>query len=284
MKKYILLTFDLEEFVRPIELSMDCRKSQLMEVSRAGLNKIISILKANSIHATFFTTYEFAKKCKRELKLLTKMGCEISLHAYSHKDDYRKISSDETFKRLREAKVGIEKIAGAKILGFRSPQMIKINRNILKKLNIKYDSSSHPTIAFDPTLILSHYSNIFGKRDIHNDNGITVIPVSVTPILRFPFSWIWFRNLGLSYTKACTKACLTDQHFINIYFHPWDFVNLRNTDYGKTIRPYKIERLYSRNSGEWMVQSLNSYIKWCKKSGLIFKTIKEYLHESRGLF
>jgi len=283
MKKirYMLLTFDLEEFVRPIELGLRYNHDELIDISRIGLRKIISIVKKSGIFGTFFVTFEFAQHCKAELRSLVRGGNEIGLHAYSHSDDYKNMSFEETLRFLKKAKKGIERITGRTIYGFRAPQMVRVDRQILKEIGIIYDSSSHPTIAFDPTLMFSHYSNFFGRRGVYEDSGIIVVPVSVTPLFRLPFSWIWFRNFGLTYAKMCSNLCLIDQDFINLYFHPWDFIDVGETEYGKKVRWWEVERFYKRNSGELMIENIERYIKWAGSIGLRFSTIWGYLHESK---
>ena len=259
--KNLLLTFDLEEFVCPAERKLGISKERLFEVSRYGLKNIIRILKENNIRATFFTTYEFANKNKDLIKILVKNRNEISMHGYEHNTSLNKMRDEDVINELRKAKIGIEKITEKKVKGFRSPQMKILNNNVLNKLNIRYDSSLHPTF-------IPGNFKMFETRKIHKIGNVIEIPVSVTPLLRLPFSWVWFRNVGLLYTKICTRLNLIDKDYVNIYFHPWDFYNTNTKEFRGVLY------ISLRNSGDKTIIQLDKYIKWCLNNKLEAKTIK----------
>ena len=193
-----------------------------------------------------------------------KKGNEISMHGYEHNTSLNKMKSEDVIKELRKAKMGIEKITGKKVNGFRSPQMKILNEKILNNIGIKYDSSLHPTF-------IPGNFQMFKTRSIHKRGNVIEIPVSVTPILRLPFSWVWFRNAGLLYTKICTKLNLIDKDYVNIYFHPWDFYNTNTREFKGVLY------ISLRNAGEKTIEQLDRYVIWCKKNNLEVTTISEYL-------
>ena len=57
----ILLSFDTEEFDVPREHGVDFSLEEGMKVSVVGTNRILDILKANNVCATFFCTGNFAR-------------------------------------------------------------------------------------------------------------------------------------------------------------------------------------------------------------------------------
>ena len=57
----ILLSFDTEEFDVPREHGVDFSLEEGMKVSVVGTNRILDILKANKVCATFFCTGNFAR-------------------------------------------------------------------------------------------------------------------------------------------------------------------------------------------------------------------------------
>lgn len=136
--------------------------------------------------------------------------------------------------------------------------------DILKKTGLKYDSSLHPTY------VPGRYNKFTFSRSIEFENGIFEVPISVTPIIRLPFSWIWLRNLGLRYAKICTKLSLLDQNFINIYFHPWEFENIEKFDIPTYIK---------NKTGKPMIELLKNYIEWCLEQDFSFNTIREFLNQ-----
>ena len=213
-----------------------------MEGSISGSEKILDFLKKNNIKSTMFFTGFFAENSGDLINKCLGQGHEIALHGYKHSDDHRK---RENIGKISQAKEILEKKTGKEIKGFRSPKMRKLDPLVLKELGFCYDSSSHPTI----------YPGNFGilqRREI-TKSEIIQIPVSVTPYLRLPFSWFWFKNLGLNYAKLCTKMCMKDP-YVMIYFHPWDFEKK-------------------------LVEKLQKYVDWCKSKGFDFQTIKGFLRD-----
>jgi hypothetical protein len=94
----------------------------------------------------------------------------------------------------------------------------------------------------------------------------------VTPLVRLPFSWIWFRNFGLEYAKMCTRMCILDQPYVNIYMHPWEFIDLSKRD-----DLSELPVLIKRNTGGKMERMVGGYIKWCIKAGLKPTTVEKWL-------
>ena len=189
----------------------------------------------------FFINYNFAKRYENLVKDIS-LKHEICLHGYAHKDNYYKMSDDEIYAWLSEAKLNIEKIIGRKIIGFRSQRLQKIKISILLKLGFKYDSS------LNPTWIPGRYFNFFSKRRIFDKEGIKIVPSSVIPIIRFPFFWMTFRNFNLFFNLILSKLI---PKYIVLYMHPWEFVDLKN---------YKLPFLIKRKTGDDLFNKLENFI------------------------
>ncbi len=250
--KSILLSFDVEEF--------DLLKEKYT-LSYTGLKKILKLLKKYKITATFFTTAAFAQKYSNLIKNISKKH-EIGLHGLLHKDKYNLLPPEESYKRLKKAKQIIEKIINKKIIGFRAPRFCPPSYEILRKLKLKYDSS------INPIYLPKYYNNFFKKRKLYKRNNLTILPISAIPILRLSLAWIFFKNLGLTYSKLCTKLCLLDQKHIILVFHPWEFVNLHK---------FNLPFLIKRCTGKKLINLLEIYVEWCLKKNFKFETISDYL-------
>ncbi|MBI2139363.1 polysaccharide deacetylase family protein [Candidatus Woesearchaeota archaeon] len=262
--KYLLLTFDLEEFIAN-EFGLQVPMEVCMEISKKGFQQILRILERNGCKATLFTTAEFAAYCPELMKKAIARGHEIGLHGYSHKDRYGKMKEEEAYARLHKAKEKLEGIAGMKVVSFRAPQMSRPPYPVLGRLGLLYDSSYHPTY------IPGHYNLFFKTRKIHTTEGITVIPVSVSPLLRLPFSWIWLRNMPLAYAKACSRLSLISGGYLNLYFHPWEFINVS----GFAVHP----SLVVRKTGQPFVKKFEEFVQWCITQGMMPMTVRELMRE-----
>lgn len=256
MKKAFLLTFDLEEFDR-------IKGERGFQISYRGAEKVMDILEKMGICATFFTTASFARRYPNMLRALARKN-EIALHAYRHSENYRTMPPPEAENLLRKGKKFLENIIGERITGFRAPQMQAPDMHVLKKVGLSYDSSIHPTT------VPGRYNGFREKRKIRIEEGVVRVPISVTPIFRMAFSWLWFRALGVNYAKFCTQRAGEDMNYVCIYFHPWDFVDLR----GISELPF----LYSVNTHR-SHRMLEIYLQWLKKKGYQFTTVGGFLRD-----
>ncbi len=269
-----LLSLDVEEFTVPEEQKGSLTKEERVAVFEAGaegLKRCISLLKQQDVVATCFCTYEFVEKYHLLIKELQGMDCEIALHGYAHSDKYQSMKAERALSLLTKAKQEIEKRFSCKISGFRGPGFRVPDAEILEKLGILYDSSLHPTYV--PT----KYNHLRKVREIQRYGNLIEIPISVVPFVRLSFSWIWFRNFPLVYTKWCTLLNKKTSNYTLLYFHPWEFVDIAKKDWGFRGLLWS---LITRNTGKAMERKVESYIIWAKERGN-FKTITTYLSKEK---
>jgi peptidoglycan/xylan/chitin deacetylase (PgdA/CDA1 family) len=215
LEKRILLTFDLEEFDLPLEFGCQISEADQISVTNTGLQRLIRLLAKYNITATFFTTAFYADKNKELIKSLSSAH-EIASHSNCHSDFKASDPSD--------SKISIERITGKQIYGFRMPRFQKINMECIKAAGYRYDSS------VNPTFIPGRYNNFFTNRKLYLDirNNLTELPVSVSPLIRFPLFWLSFKNIPLPmYLRMCKMAIRKDS-YLHLCFHPWEFGDLEH--------------------------------------------------------
>lgn len=264
--KYLLLTFDIEEFDELRVHNIQSTEEERCRISAQGLKDVVNLLKKQKIKATFFTTYIFAMHHSELIKKIIREKHEIGLHAYSHSHDYTKMPEEESYAILKEAKEQLEKKFKVKLKGFRGPQMRRPSYKVLGKLGFIYDSSVHPT------WMLGKISHITKPRKMHKTKeGIIEVPLSVSPLLRLAIAWIHFRNLPLIYTKLITKMIMIDTNILNMYFHPWDFTDINKPRFKKLMF------LIRRNTGKKNLEKLEKFIVWCKTQKYQAITMSDYI-------
>lgn len=264
--KYITLACDLEEFSLPADFNVEISDKDISEISYDGVCNLLKILYKYNTKITFFVTERIAGIHPDLIKELYSKGHEIGFHGMitRNKESYNDITED-----ISLSKRSIEDIVKSKICGFKNHKLVVLPSHVLKRAGFLYDNTCHPTF------VPGRYFNLFKSRKIQIKDGIINIPISVTPILRLPFSWIWFRNLGLNYAKLCTNWTLLSQDYINVYFHNWDFTNIKNSI------AHKLPYLITRNTGDKMSDILDGYLNWCRRNRYTFITIYDYLQKSR---
>jgi peptidoglycan/xylan/chitin deacetylase (PgdA/CDA1 family) len=254
LKKQILLTFDLEEFDLPLEFGCPISDEDQINVSNNGLQKLTILLSKYNIPATFFTTAFYANRNKELIKNLSE-NHEIASHSKCHSD----------FKEtdLFDSKEEIERITGKKVYGFRMPYFKEIDLSLIKAAGYSYDSS------INPTLIPGRYNNLLAQRKIYYDisSNLIEIPISVSPIIRFPLFWLSFKNIPLPIYLYMCKRSISKDSYLHLYFHPWEFAELE---------PFNIPRYIKTLSGNLMSERFEKLIVELRKIGN-FSTITGFL-------
>lgn len=261
--KTLLLVCDFEEFSLPGDFKINIPEILMLEKSYQGMEQLFDFLLANRIKITFFVTEKIAGAFPGLLKKIISQGHEIGFHSMFGQKESK--NSDELIARLKSEKEIMERTLGTKIYGFRNHKLFILPSFILREAGFVYDNTCHPTY------VPGRYSNFFKSRTIYKENNLIYIPISVTPVFRLPFSWIWFRNFGLNYLEFCTSWALLAQESVNIYFHSWEFIDLsKGFD-------FKLPYYVTNNTGEKMLKLLSNYLKWCQLKNITTETIHNYL-------
>lgn len=208
MKQKILLTFDVEEFDLPEEYGIYLPKDQQLAISRLGLARVLKLLEKCSVRATIFTTAYYAENNPDQMKALVAGGHKLASHMYFH-TDYNPI-------HLLLSRQKLEDITGHPVFGFRSPRLKPMRTKLLREAGYRYDSS------LNPTYLPGRYNNFSQPRTWFEDldNQITILPFSVSPLLRLPLFWLSFKNFPLPLYLWLSRRTLRRDGYLHLYFHP----------------------------------------------------------------
>lgn len=130
----------------------------------------------------------------------------------------------------------------------------------IQQAGYRYNSS------MNPTYLPGRYNNFSKPRLPYHSARLLNIPVSVTPLIRFPLFWLSFKNLPLPIYKLASRITLNWDSYLNLYFHPWEFTN---------IRGYQLPGYIKKRSGQKMLDRLENYLTWIKPLGT-FVTFSEF--------
>ncbi len=252
----ILLSFDVEEFDLPLEYGQSLAFSEQLSLSTKGTLIILGILKQANIKATFFVTANYAINQPEIIEKIISDGHELASHGYYHSN-----FSNEHF---LESKIALEKLSGKPVTGFRMARMMPVDLDELKRSGYTYNSS------INPTWIPGRYNHWDKPRTWFYEKGIVQLPSSVSPLLRFPLFWLSFHNVSIRIMKWLSFRTYRKDKYLNIYFHPWEFVDIRDKRYG-------LPSYITKKSGEVFAQQLQNFIASAQKRGLEFCTIQEFL-------
>lgn len=252
--RYVLLSFDVEEFDMPLEYGFTISPQEQMAVGKRGLDAIVPLLEQHAVVTTLFTTANFAMHYPDAIVGLAKKH-EIASHTFYH--------SDFSEAHLLQSRLKLEEISGQKVNGLRMPRMRPVDMQEVSKAGYSYDSS------VNPTWLPGRYNNFHLPRTVYTDNGMTRIPASVSPVLRIPLFWLSFKNFPYNIFKALVRQTLSKDGYVCLYFHPWEFTDI--TQYGL---PSYTRRL----CGEPLLNRLDRLIGDLKKEA-VFTGSREFLEQ-----
>lgn len=213
MNRYILLSFDVEEFDMPLEYNFQIGPEEQMQIGKKGLDALEPVLNDPLTPSTLFTTANFAMHYPEAIQQLAGQH-EIASHTFYH--------SDFANEHLLLSKQKLEEISGTAVTGLRMPRMRKVEMSEVIKAGYTYDSS------VNPTWLPGRYNNLHLPRTVYTDQGMTRIPASVSPFLHMPLFWLSFKNLPYPLFRMLTLQTLKKDGYVCLYFHPWEFTDIEN--------------------------------------------------------
>ena len=256
----VFLSFDIEEFDVPREKDPDYNVDiDGMRISAFGTRRILDILEAENVKATFFCTAKFAICNSDLIRRIHIEGHEVASHGYDH--------WTRSVQDIGESKKILEDIIASPVYGYRQPRMNNVDNHELVENKYSYNAS------MNPTFIPGRYMNLFEKRKPYYENDIWNIPASVTPILRIPLFWLALHLFPLWIYQVLSRWTLKFDKILSIYFHPWEFYPLNE------LEDVNISKLIKINSGDAMCSRLIEVIRIFKKHNCQFATYKQYIEE-----
>lgn len=254
----VLLSFDAEEFDIPLEYGHSVSESEQFRIGADGFERALLLLAESGVRATFFTTAALAIRRPDLVRRATAQGHEIASHSFFH--------SRFEEKHLRESREVLQKLSGTEVLGFRMPRMAPVAPALIREAGYAYDSS------VNPIWLPGRYNRFFEKRRVHTVDGLVRIPLSASPLVRWPLFWLAFKNQPRPLTRWTTRAVLKSDGYAALYFHPWELMN--NHGFG-------LPKCISACSGQEFRNQLAAHLTWLK-AFCRFRTYGEFARECAG--
>ncbi len=241
MIKKVLLSLDVEEFDIPEEYGQDIGLDEKIGVSTEGLVRVLDLLDGLDITATCFTTVFYAESQPAIIERLSSRH-EIASHGFFH-SNFR--SGD-----LRRSRLELERICGRKVCGFRQPRLEDVDCKAVADAGYSYNSSENPI------WLPGRYMRFFKPRRPYFSEGLLNIPISASPVIRYPFFWLSFKNSPLWLFKNMSRWTLRTDGYLNIFFHPWEFSDLSG---------WQLPFYVKRPCGKEMLGKVHDYLAWLKE-------------------
>ena len=245
MEPSILLSFDVEEFDAPVSRGRPMAMAEQMEVGGRGQERLLGLLESLGVRATMFTTANFAL-AHPGLQRRAAARHEIASHAHFHAS-FREADLASSRAVLRET-------SGQEVLGFRRPRLQRTDPAAIAAAGYAYDSS------VNPIWLPGRYSNLGAPRTPHRTGAIAEFPISTSPALRLPLFWLAWKNLPMAMVRDACARCLAHDGVLNLFWHPWEFVDLSGEGLPLHMR---------RVDGERMCDRFAAFVEWLRPRGRI---------------
>lgn len=262
-KRWVMLSFDTEEFDIPREQGKIIPDEEQIRVSKEGIFHVLDILKAHGVVATFYCTTKLLLGAPEIGKRIIEEGHEMASHGCDH--------GNPQPQHVIESKKILEDTFKVKIRGYRQPRMFAVDDKTLKKEGYEYNSS------INPTFIPGRFMHLSVSRTPFMKDGILQIPASVTPWFRFPLFWLSAHHLPMGLYIALVKRTLHHDGYFNTYFHPWEFYKILG------IPEYGVPYIIGHNAGKPMEERLSRLIEALQADGAEFITYETFAHKKDSL-
>jgi hypothetical protein len=230
-QKSILLSFDVEEFDICGEYGQFLPEREQFRVGMNGLAAILELLDRANVPATLFCTANFARHHIKQIR-----DAAARHEIASHGDRHVQFEIED----LKRSRLELENIVGRKVRGYRHPRLLALDPRLVREAGYAYNSSENPT------WLPGRYNNLNKPRKPRREGDLLQIPLSVTPLIRLPLFWLAFKNIPFAlYVVACKSNLLLDGYVI-LYFHPWEFTDLKSYSLPGIIRAIDGDRLIVR--------------------------------------
>jgi len=234
-----------------------CRRTQgyTQAELRMGLERFNSFLECYNIRSTLFMVGNDFKNPDNHsvIRSMVESGHEIANHSMTHPQGFRFLSPEQKDLEIARMEDICRQVTGKRPVGFRSPgwNISDDTLPILKRRNYLYDSSINPTFLM-PILKFLHwytmrstsrenrttlghlyymfaptrpYQTSYRRMGVRGKNGVIELPLTVTPLVRFPFWATSLLAFGHKFFESCYRLLKSFGCPIQLQFHLSDFVD-----------------------------------------------------------
>ncbi|WP_326982939.1 polysaccharide deacetylase [Chryseobacterium sp. MYb264] len=248
----ILLTFNIANIEAETKNGFEISGAQRLSITENNTKAILRILDLHETKASFFIEISIVEKLQNLIKAISSKGHEIAF--------YNKNSS---LQEIETAKKLTQDFLEKQIRGIRQKDC-KLPFEELKSLEFNYVSN------IDNANILFPFKRLKRDTEISEENGLSIVPESISPYSQLPYNDFVFQVLPTKYYENMVFETLKNDGFVLIYLNVWQF-----TDF--STYPFDIPFYRRRNSGKKMEDKLDALLAWFNEKEMATSRMKDYI-------
>lgn len=248
----ILLTFNLVNIDADPKKGIQITDEERLKITEDNTKAILRILDIHDIKASFFVEVSLSGKLQNLIKAISSKGHEIAFY-----------NKDSNLTEIEDAKKEVQDLLEKQIRGIRQKE-VKVPQENLKLLEFNYVSN------IDNADILFPFKRLKRDTEITEEDGLSIIPESISPYSQLPYNDFVFQILPMKYYQNMVLETLQNEEFVLIYLNSWQF-----TDFKKYC--FDIPFYRSLFSGKKMEDKLDALLTFINEKELAVSRMKDYI-------
>ncbi len=248
----VLFTFNVENIEASLKNKASVSDEERIQITLANIKAILRILDIHDVKASFFVEVSIAEKLENLIKAISSKGHEIAFY-----------NKNSTLQEIEETKKRMEELLEKQIKGIRQKDH-KLPQEELKMLGFGYVSN------IDHADILFPFKRLKRDTEIVEENGLSIVPESISPYSQLPYNDFVFQMLPMKYYKNMVFETLKKDDFVLIYLNSWQF-----TDFSKYRFDIPLYRKW--NSGKKIEDKLDKLLCWIDDNEMATARMKDYI-------
>ncbi|OCA72806.1 polysaccharide deacetylase [Chryseobacterium contaminans] len=248
----VLLTFNIANIEAEAKKGSQITRDERLKITEENTKAILRILDIHDTKASFFIEVSITEKLQNLIKAISSKGHEIAFY-----------NRDSNLEEIENAKKNIQDLLEKQIRGIRQKD-IKIPQENLKLLEFNYVSN------IDNANILFPFKRLKRDTEITEEDGLSIVPESISPYSQLPYNDFVFQILPMKYYQNMVLETLQNEEFVLIYLNAWQF-----TDFKK----YRFDIPFYRNlfSGKKMEDKLDALLTFLNEKDMATSRMKDYI-------
>ena len=248
----VLLTFNITCMEAEVKNGSQITDEERLKITEDNTKAILRILDIHDIKSSFFVEVSLTEKLQNLIKAISSKGHEIAF--------YNKGSNPE---EIENAKKKIQDLLEKQIRGIRQKD-VKVAQETLKLMEFNYISN------IDNANILFPFKRLKRDTEITEEDGLSIVPESISPYSQLPYNDFVFQILPMKYYQNMVLETLQNEEFVLIYLNTWQF-----TDFNK----YRFDIPFYRRlfSGKKMEDKLDALLTFLNEREMATSRMKDYI-------
>ncbi|UCA59896.1 polysaccharide deacetylase family protein [Chryseobacterium rhizoplanae] len=248
----VLLTFNITNIAAEAKKGSQITRDERLKITEENTKAILRILDIHDIKASFFVEVSLTEKLQNLIKAISSKGHEIAFY-----------NQGSNLEEIEIAKKNIEDLLEKQIRGIRQKD-VKIAKENLKLLEFNYVSN------IDNANILFPFKRLKRDTEITEEDGLSIVPESISPYSQLPYNDFVFQILPMKYYQNMVLETLQNEEFVLIYLNAWQF-----TDFKK----YRFDIPFYRSlfSGKKMEDKLDALLTFLNEKDMATSRMKDYI-------